>query len=876
MERFINNVYEEVGYYLFSKPDARSAGLTWYIEDMVEFENKVKVIIPELSNEKQYKLFLSILAFTSSGTNPNQNLSYAYNLWNNSNDPKNFEFSKDWGDKKLSFVDKKGKAVASGVIVKETAREYTVELVDSLGRPEVDSKGNKKYEKISKASMKPGYPKSTGYTNRGKIIVGQLEKLEKLYADLKSIDAVVKWLETPHPIAELRKYNEAVPDVNGKGTGKTNKKYDPSKNADGERNGAFIFGEKIGSFYQNMIGIGETITMDLWWSRTWNRYMGTMINTTSGNKEIQEVPRSDRERNIMREAVKMVAEDLNLQVSELQAAIWYFEQELWTKSGNASPSYSYVTAIDELTEKLKVDEETRTKLRAAEADLTEAEKRRKNAAERAAAVVASKGGEIPKVEVKTRAQKALPDNVAKRLTEDGNGNYVFHHYSRQQRDKILPSTGSGSLFTSREEQAALSSVGGMAMYYAQSGQKEAGVGNELHTIVIPKDKIYYMNEDVLDFYSQAKEEFLKYMNRGKPREKWTQFAFEPNYQVAFITKIANENGFEMVVSKWRNDVDFRAQTTLTLKPEKEDIPFKKSDSKIDVGDKVFVFGQEGIITEINDNGVARYTAKSSGGRINIKESQQFRPGEITLLEKGPFDFNQETGEFKTRAQKAERNTWQKNGIKYTVGDIIDGSKLDELSGDLVDGKKGDKYILTQEPLSSFTESREELLRINSGYEEEESFRLDDIIENFEKTPPIPPDGDGMHRIIAAKELGFNTILMWKKLSDYKSEVTTRAQKAQPTEATENDFVLPFGKYKGQWYSTTPKNYKEFLLKQDWFDPRKYFAKPDTETRAQKAQPQTIPGYDRMIGEAKSIVEKSKQRGASADQIADNVINYIQK
>jgi hypothetical protein len=278
-------------------------------------------------------------------------------------------------------------------------------------------------------------------------------------------------------------------------------------------------------------------------------------------------------------------------------------------------------------------------------------------------------------EVKTRAQKTLPDNVAKRLTEDGNGNYVFHHYSRQQRDKILPSTGSGSLFTSREEQAALSSIGGMAMYYAQNGQKEAGVGNELHTIVIPKDKIYYMNEDVLDFFSQGKEEFLKYMNRGRPREKWTQFAFEPNYQVAFITKIAIENGFEMVVNKWRNDVDFRAQTTLTLKPEKENIPFKKSDSKIDVGDKVFVFGQEGLITEINENGVARYTAKSSAGRINIKESQQFRPGEITLLEKGPFDFNRDTGEFTTRAQKAQPQTIP--GYDRMIGEvqkIVDKSK----------------------------------------------------------------------------------------------------------------------------------------------------------------------------------------------------------
>ena len=848
MERFINNVYEEVGYYLFSKPDARSAGLTWYIEDMVEFENKVKVIIPELSNEKQYKLFLSILAFTSSGTNPNQNLSYAYNLWNNSNDPKNFDFSKDWGDKKLSFVDKKGKAVASGVIVKETAKEYTVELVDSLGRPEVDSKGNKKYEKISKASMKPGYPKPTGYTNRGKIIVGQLEKLEKLYSDLKSIDAVVEWLETPHSIAELRKYNEAVPDVNGKGPGKTNKKYDPSKNADGERNGAFIFGEKIGSFYQNMIGIGETITMDLWWSRTWNRYMGTMINTTSGNKEIQEVPRSDRERNIMREAVKMVAEDLNLQVSELQAAIWYFEQELWTKSGNASPSYSYVTAIDELTEKLKVDEETRTKLRSAEADLTEAEKRRKNAAERAAAVVASKGGEIPKVkvttkaqkiskqikslkredviklaklagvdanwdmksegdflsgksgierytqrmlpewnrasqlgeidpnskltydtpkgqyrketveakdengtvvglmkmdtdggilhlvvapefrgkgvseklyetlklnnpnvnllktknrsigfekslgaiaieeayikaredksnpelvneierlidispEVKTRAQKApkyVPESVYKYLTEDADGNIVFHHYSQARRNEIRPSTGSGSFLTSREEQQALSSVGGLGMYYTQQGQVERGVGDVRHTVVVPKEKIYYMTSDPLNLYDEARARFLDYMNRNNDVQ--IEYAFNPNYQTAWITKVAQEKGFDMVISKWKNDADYRAQSSIALKPIEEDLPMKDIEDNIEVGDRVFVSGAPAIITSIDENGLATYKQKNSSGKFDIELGKRTdRYGKMTLLDKGPFEMT-EDGEIvpasiTTRGQKASR------------------------------------------------------------------------------------------------------------------------------------------------------------------------------------------------------------------------------
>jgi len=31
-----------------------------------------------------------------------------------------------------------------------------------------------------------------------------------------------------------------------------------------------------------------------------------------------------------------------------------------------------------------------------------------------------------------------------------------------------------------------------------------------------------------------------------------------------------------------------------------------------------------------------------------------------------------------------------------------------------------------------------------------------------------------------------------------------------------DFILKFGKHKGQNFSSTPKSYQEWLLKQDWF------------------------------------------------------------
>ncbi len=871
MERFINNVYEEVGYYLYSKPDARSAGLTWYIEDMVEFENKVKVILPELSNEKQYKLFLSILAFTSSGTNPNQNLLYAYNLWNNSKDPKNFEFSKNWAEKKLSFIDKKGKSIASGVIVKETAKEYTVELVDSLGRPEVDGKGNKKYEKISKASMKAGYPKPTGYTNRGKIIVGQLEKLEKLYADLGSIDAVVKWLETPHPIAELRKYNESVPDVNGKGPGKTNKEYDPSKNVEGERNGAFIFGEKIGSFYQNMIGIGETITMDLWWSRTWNRYMGTMINTVSGKKEIQEVPRSDRERNIMREAVKMVAEDLNLQVSELQAAIWYFEQELWTKSGNDSPSYSYVTAIDDLTEKLKVDEETRTKLRAAEADLTEAEKRRQNAAERAAAVVASKGGELPKVKVTSRSQKSVPAVVDEVLTDDGKGNYVFVHYSDELRDTIKPMSGSNKNFTSREEVAAISSVGGVAMYYTKQGQKEQGVGNVAHTVLVPKDKVYFygttergkVSNDPENFYPEARRRFQEYKNMNNPTRP-TEYAFDSNNAAAWVGKVAAENGYDMLVTNWGAPTSYRAQTVKELKPEAEYTGFKQiPEPTYEVGDEVFLYGKYATLTDVKPD-VLTYEVENAFGGV---DSGKFP---LTVMTRDKIIMVQKAKPVITvRAQKKDTYTNKQYGEMSENGVVFHGGTkaIDKLDPSKIKGGfraiygwgvyfAGTIYKASDYgDMITFLNSKAlKFLKVNNdvtsgliselGKIKDKNIYYDLFVDKLKNMVGIE---------INEARLRMGDFIRW----DYNELWSQMFMDAGYDGFNQND---------NEYVVFNIDKANQAILE----DPL------NVTTKSQKIVVNTIPGYERMMGEVEGILDKTMNRTGSYNQATASAIGYIQK
>ena len=202
---------------------------------------------------------------------------------------------------------------------------------------------------------------------------------------------------------------------------------------------------------------------------------------------------------------------------------------------------------------------------------------------------------------------SLPEKVKSRLTEDGKGNYVFHHYSTQKRDFIKPTSGVGSFIVSREEASALSSVDGLAQYYTMGGQVESGVGSVQHTILVPKDEVYYFNQDALYFYDEAKERFEK----ARPGQ-----AFSPNYQIAWISKVANENGFKMIVCEWR-DGDLRGQTTIPLIPEKENIEMKpRKKEEYMVGDKVNIFGEDGVITKIEGD-IIKYEGERSSGSINF-------------------------------------------------------------------------------------------------------------------------------------------------------------------------------------------------------------------------------------------------------------------
>lgn len=174
-----------------------------------------------------------------------------------------------------------------------------------------------------------------GLTFRANSYETAMKRLDKLVAQ-KGEAGAVEWLKNKQTIAELKKYDPTITVGDGS-----------------DRYGSYVLGEKVGSFGANLNGIYSELTADKWWSRTWNRWMGTTIATNregvfkydkEGEPLVQDDPRNETERNLMRKAASEVAGNLGLTVAELQAVLWYAEQALYRAHGLQAASMDYANA----------------------------------------------------------------------------------------------------------------------------------------------------------------------------------------------------------------------------------------------------------------------------------------------------------------------------------------------------------------------------------------------------------------------------------------------------------------------------------------------------------------------------------------------------
>jgi hypothetical protein len=271
--------------------------------------------------------------------------------------------------------------------------------------------------------------------------------------------------------------------------------------------------------------------------------------------------------------------------------------------------------------------------------------------------------------VKSRSQKNVPTVVDEVLTDDGKGNYVFVHYSDELRDTIKPMSGSKKNFTSREEVSAISAVGGVAMYYTKQGQVESGVGNVPHTVLVPKDKVYFygstekgtVSHDPEGFEEEARQRFQAYRNRGN-EDRPTKYAFDANNSAAWVTKVAAENGYDMLVTNWGGPKSYRAQTTKALKPEAEYTGFKQiPEPTYEVGDEIFLYGRYATVVAVDGNTLS-YESPNDFGRFDSGKFtlSPYTSNKIMLIEKAKPTVT-------TKSQKVVVNTIP--GYERMMGEV---------------------------------------------------------------------------------------------------------------------------------------------------------------------------------------------------------------
>ncbi len=200
--------------------------------------------------------------------------------------------------------------------------------------------GKINYVQNDKGSTLIEYENSEGIPKkiRMPIIADMFKKFEGLVSEFGE-DGAIEWLMTPHSGVEIAELNAKLA---GKKPG--TKKKPSGITLDGEYYGARILGPKIGRYIMNLHGVHEEATYDIWWTRTWNRWMGTPF-TEKG--DLKNAPSWGTESQAMDEAMENIKSKLNeltdreWNVAEIQAVLWYHEKQLYVRHGQKDDGLNY-------------------------------------------------------------------------------------------------------------------------------------------------------------------------------------------------------------------------------------------------------------------------------------------------------------------------------------------------------------------------------------------------------------------------------------------------------------------------------------------------------------------------------------------------------
>lgn len=138
-------------------------------------------------------------------------------------------------------------------------------------------------------------------------------------------------------------------------------------------------------------------------------------------------------------------------------------------------------------------------------------------------------------------------------TLDPLGRALFFHYGPDSiQSTISPRYHGANSYTTDTRSR------GVSYYYTKYGEVERVIRGKLYVIALDVGDVYYFNEDVNGYYTDAKRNFLK----NAPGK-----SFGPVEQMEYVTDLAVKDGYKMIVARWENS--FRAESPLPLKVDKK-------------------------------------------------------------------------------------------------------------------------------------------------------------------------------------------------------------------------------------------------------------------------------------------------------------------
>jgi len=171
--------------------------------------------------------------------------------------------------------------------------------------------------------------KDAGWGIRNPANEQQLAFVKYIFEREGGVDAGINWLRSKQPRTEI---NRAMTES---GLYKAGRYTTKAEIAGDDAYGIMAFGEKLGRYTMGLHGVdidaGDT-TIDLWYSRTYRRLTGRLLETPIGAEGVVSGP-TDQDRKVIFRMTGDLVKQFDLPAGDIQAVLWFWEKRLWGAQG---------------------------------------------------------------------------------------------------------------------------------------------------------------------------------------------------------------------------------------------------------------------------------------------------------------------------------------------------------------------------------------------------------------------------------------------------------------------------------------------------------------------------------------------------------------